>query len=82
MRKSKVVLQAEAPVRDGVSRRVRFASQEQIKLIEAAARRRKLPRDRYIQRVLQAASETVMAQPPEPVDPLVEMASQAATANL
>lgn len=62
MRK-KQVPELERPVREGVSIRVRFASHKQIELVESAARKRGQSRDRFIQRVLQAASEHVMKEP-------------------
>lgn len=67
MKKTKHVPQASPRVGDGVSVRVRFASHEQLELIKAAAAKRGISRDLFIQRVLQASAQAVMALPPDPV---------------
>jgi len=66
MKKAKFVPKPEPRIADGVSVRVRFASHKQLELIKAAARHKGIPRDLYIQRVLQASAEAVLAAPPDP----------------
>jgi len=69
-------------IADGVSIRVRFASHKQIALIGAAASRRGIARDRFIQLVLQAASEHVMSAPAPPLEVGIEQFSVAAVSQL
>lgn len=66
MKKLSVVPKPEQRIGDGVSKRVRFANHEQFNLVKAAAKRRGVPRDRFIQDALQAVAECVMAQPEPP----------------
>jgi len=66
MRKIKSESKPQRPVRDGVPIVVRFRDHKQLELIVAAAQRRGVARDRFIQDVLEAAAELVLAAPPPP----------------
>lgn len=63
MRRKTILPKQVSRIADGVSIRVRFANQEQIELIKTAAARRGLGFNFYLQSVLQAVSQQVMAAP-------------------
>jgi uncharacterized protein (DUF1778 family) len=81
MRKTKSSKPAKARISDGISTRVRFASHQQIKLVERAAKHRGMSRDAFIQQVLQASAEKVLTVP-SPPDPVIAQASKAAVDQL
>jgi hypothetical protein len=75
MRKNKPAPKPQPRVADGISVRIRFASHKQLELIRAAALKRGIARDLFIQSLLQAAAELVLAEPPAP--PLAQVARHA-----
>jgi hypothetical protein len=63
MSQKRIVSNPSLRIADGISIRVRFASHAQIALVKTAAARRGLGFNFYLQSVLQAVSEQVMAAP-------------------